>query len=497
MKTAKSLLSLLCALALAASLGAVPSLAKDTAGNEKIRVACVGDSITDGGGSSVTSDSSYPGQLALMLDQSKYEVYNCGKGGATAMKKPNVVPSYWDTDEYKLAKSCKPNIVIIMLGTNDIVNENWNDNATFETDLTALVQSFLDMESVTEVYLCTPPSAYDSGHPALLRDAAVPAVKRIATALSVPLVDVYTATQGHSDWYKDGIHPNDKGAVQFAAILYKEVFGKETGTLTITTEVGNTVSLGSQSVRAGATGKVTLTVGDGIKTVRIRNSSQFVDVAINCRAGKANEADCRGLLNCTDLASEATMYDVNGTVTKANDGDISTGWQHGDNDYTNCWLAVDFGEKKTFDTIEIEWDSGNRAKQDKYTVQTSSDGTSWTNASVTFAYTDAKDTITGSFNTRYLRIKISSGKDGKSCPSVLELRAYTASPVQAGALPGDVNTDGKVDAADLTALARHTGMIEYITDEQALSNADVDGVAGITANDLTALARHVGGIESL
>ncbi len=60
---------------------------------------------------------------------------------------------------------------------------------------------------------------------------------------------------------------------------------------------------------------------------------------------------------------------------------------------------------------------------------------------------------------------------------------------------GDVNLDGKVDAADLTVLARHVSNISLLTDPQALLNADVTGGDGISASDLTKLARFVAHIE--
>ena len=61
-------------------------------------------------------------------------------------------------------------------------------------------------------------------------------------------------------------------------------------------------------------------------------------------------------------------------------------------------------------------------------------------------------------------------------------------------LLGDLDLDGDVDAYDLTALARHVGGIEEVTDAVALANADVTGDGRINANDLTKHARFVGGI---
>ena len=63
-----------------------------------------------------------------------------------------------------------------------------------------------------------------------------------------------------------------------------------------------------------------------------------------------------------------------------------------------------------------------------------------------------------------------------------------------GAVLGDLNADGDVDAEDLTILARHVAGIEILTEETALSNGDVDGNGRIDAEDLTMLARYVAGI---
>ena len=65
---------------------------------------------------------------------------------------------------------------------------------------------------------------------------------------------------------------------------------------------------------------------------------------------------------------------------------------------------------------------------------------------------------------------------------------FTAS---GGGTSGDVNLDGSVDAADLTALARHVSNIDRLTDPEAIANADVTGEGDISAADLTRLARYV------
>ena len=56
---------------------------------------------------------------------------------------------------------------------------------------------------------------------------------------------------------------------------------------------------------------------------------------------------------------------------------------------------------------------------------------------------------------------------------------------------GDVNGDGRVNANDLTALARHIARIELITRSSRLKNADVNGDQQVTADDLTHLGQYV------
>ncbi len=62
-----------------------------------------------------------------------------------------------------------------------------------------------------------------------------------------------------------------------------------------------------------------------------------------------------------------------------------------------------------------------------------------------------------------------------------------------GAVLGDLDLDGDVDAYDLTMLARHVGGIESVAG-RALVSADIDGDGDVDAYDLTKHARFVGGI---
>lgn len=91
-----------------------------------IKIACVGDSLTDGSKSSggKKGDTAYPAWLGRILGSS-YDVRNFGAAGDTLLRGTGW--SYWDSAEFRQSKEFAPDIVIIMLGTNDFKDAYWNE----------------------------------------------------------------------------------------------------------------------------------------------------------------------------------------------------------------------------------------------------------------------------------------------------------------------------------------------------------------------------------
>src|SRR5690349_10227050 len=83
---------------------------------QKIKVACVGDSIT-------ALPSSWCGNLSTKLG-SNYTVMNFGVSGTNLAK--GVAQPYWNSAQYTPSHTFAPNIVIIMLGTNDAFTRSWS-----------------------------------------------------------------------------------------------------------------------------------------------------------------------------------------------------------------------------------------------------------------------------------------------------------------------------------------------------------------------------------
>ena len=195
---------------------------------KRIKVACVGNSITEGVGSGDPDQYSYPAQLQQLMGVD-YRVRNYGKSGHTLMSsgdRPLI-----KTDRYADVKRWKPAIVIIKLGTNDSkpINNSHID-ADFQRDLTALVDSFAAMPSVRKIYLCTPApcvreNRYNIDGEVIARKI-VPIVRQVAEQKGLPLIDLHEALTGHADLFPDHVHPNREGAAIIAEEVYRIITQK-------------------------------------------------------------------------------------------------------------------------------------------------------------------------------------------------------------------------------------------------------------------------------
>ena len=98
---------------------------------EKIKVACVGNSITAGYGVKNRDKDSYPMLLGQMLGQG-YDVRNFGVSSKTMLRKGN---SYMAEKAYQNALDFCPDILIVKLGTNDANPKYWQYKKDFMKDM--------------------------------------------------------------------------------------------------------------------------------------------------------------------------------------------------------------------------------------------------------------------------------------------------------------------------------------------------------------------------
>jgi acyl-CoA thioesterase I len=183
--------------------------------DDPIRIACVGDSITEGSG--------YPYKLLQLLGDD-YVVGNFGVSGSTASQ-TSVVP-YMEQAEFRQALAFEPDIIVIMLGTNDANPEINDHDPYFEEDYKLLIDAFQQVKGDQQIYIVKSPpilstnSAYNNTY---LVNTVFPHIDNVANALDLPTIDMYTAIGENSEYFADGVHPNDDGADIIASTVYDAI----------------------------------------------------------------------------------------------------------------------------------------------------------------------------------------------------------------------------------------------------------------------------------
>lgn len=197
--------------------------------NKQIRIACVGDSITQGAASSDWENNSYVALLSNMLGNG-YDVRNFGLSGTTAVS--NTYQPYDETQQFKDAINFNPDIVTIALGTNDSQTKVWNTNnfaENFEKDFSNLCQQFDNLISKPKIYICIPipiiPSERWEHQPDVLKNEIIPKIKKIATQRGYEIIDLYTPFIDKKEYYPadDMLHPNDLGHKKIADLIYSRL----------------------------------------------------------------------------------------------------------------------------------------------------------------------------------------------------------------------------------------------------------------------------------
>ncbi|MBD3288585.1 xylanase, partial [candidate division KSB1 bacterium] len=179
---------------------------------EKLRIACIGDSITYGAYIWNRGKYSYPARLNQSLGDN-WDVENFGVNGATLLKKGD--KTYWDQREFHAAIEFKPHVVLIMLGTNDTKAHNWLHKREFVLDYKDLISCFAELTPAPIIYICYPIPIYSSDETGL-ESEMLPMIDKIASESDVRLIDLYSVLNGKEDHYRDGVHPNKKGTALIA-----------------------------------------------------------------------------------------------------------------------------------------------------------------------------------------------------------------------------------------------------------------------------------------
>lgn len=194
-----------------------------------VKVACVGDSITQGDSAEVC----YPAFLQQMLGYD-YEVKNFGLSGYST-RKQDPYP-YIGSAQYNNAVKYAADVVIYMLGTNDCQpTKSWNDDTkkTYKESANEIFKALTDANPNVQIFVVLPPSLFKNTvwqgwetWAEQVKTYAVPLNKELAEENGYEIVDAYTWSLTHQDVFKDGLHPKGDTYRDFASCIYNGIKGK-------------------------------------------------------------------------------------------------------------------------------------------------------------------------------------------------------------------------------------------------------------------------------
>lgn len=215
MKRFLSLISLFLALTLSAHEG-------------RIKVACVGNSVTYGYKLQDRVHDAYPAQLQRMLGEG-YEVRNFGHSGATLLQRGH--NPYNRLGECAEALSFAADIVVIHLGLNDTDPRDWpNFRDDFESDYQTLIRHFREANPKAKIWICQMTPICDR-HARFLsgtRDwfwQIQEAIAHVAEHCHTGLIDLHTPLYSRPQLFPDALHPDPQGAGILARTVYQAVTG--------------------------------------------------------------------------------------------------------------------------------------------------------------------------------------------------------------------------------------------------------------------------------
>lgn len=206
-----------------------------SANKPTVKVACVGDSITFGTNSRDPARDSYPRYLQELLG-SAYSVEKYGAPSHSLIETDT--PSFLLHSYFSESVSAKPDVVIVMLGTNDCRTQKWEDSAYKDWTDPARSQSFLDSgEKLISAYRAANPQVqiFLATPPVVPQDAWLgtdwteriirygkPLIERLAKEQGCTLIDVFAFSEQHPELFAggDGLHPQNEQYAILAEGIY-------------------------------------------------------------------------------------------------------------------------------------------------------------------------------------------------------------------------------------------------------------------------------------
>jgi acyl-CoA thioesterase-1 len=195
--------------------------AQGVSAQTKIKVACVGDSITQGVGAK--NGDSYPSQLQRLLGD-LYEVKNFGNSGSTMIRSGD--RPYQMQAQYKGMLEMKADIYVVKLGTNDTKPHNWVKRAEFKPSAHSLIDAIREANPKAVVFVCLPVPVFPDNFGItddVIKNGVIPQLKEVASEKKTHVIDLYAVLQGKPEMVPDRVHPNSEGYTLISGAVAKAI----------------------------------------------------------------------------------------------------------------------------------------------------------------------------------------------------------------------------------------------------------------------------------
>lgn len=186
---------------------------------KKVVIACVGDSITEGIGACPMDTCSYPAVLQQLLGDG-CTVKNFGASGMTLLREGDY--PYCREPRYAASFAGAPDVVLLMMGTNDAKPQNWRFREAYSAELTEMIRRYQALPTRPQVFVSTCATVHrplDGITDAVVSGELAERQRRAAAETGCVLLEVGQFTRRHPEWSCDGVHPNNEGYRQLAAFF--------------------------------------------------------------------------------------------------------------------------------------------------------------------------------------------------------------------------------------------------------------------------------------